>query len=121
MPSPEVERVQLLEADEITARAQEAGVPDVLAKRLGKAGGESRLPGEMLGLVTYLAFNQKGTRDEVEGLPTTDQGVSELLLAHYPGAVTATLADQEQRGTVLGLWEQQRAQLEAGRTALLAA
>src|ERR1700752_4363539 len=108
MPSPEVGRVQLLEADEITTRAQEAGVPDVLARRLGKAGGESRLPGEMLGLVAYLAFNQRGTRDEVEGLPTTDQEVSELLLAHDPAAVMAMIADQAQHGTVLGLWEEQR-------------
>ncbi len=120
MSSLEADRVQLLEKDEIVARAMEAGVPDLLARRLGKAGGESRLPGEMLGLVAYLAYCHRGTRDEVDGLPDTDAGVSQLLQEHYPNAVTAMLDDPEQQGVVLELWEQQRVQLEAGRTALLA-
>lgn len=111
----EPKRIEIAERDDIVARSLELGIPEVLAKQLGSAGGERRLPEEVLSTVGYLAFNQRGHLDRDSGLANTDRELAKILLEHYPGAVEALVPDENQREAVIKLWEAtQRPEIEAG-------
>ena len=109
------ERVELAEADHIVARSLELGLPEHLAKQLGKAGGEVRVPREVLPTVGRLFFNQTGHHGREDGLANTDVELAKLLLEHYPDAIEAIVPDEDQREVVINLWEEgQRPEIEAG-------
>ncbi len=109
------ERVELAERDHIVERSLELGVPEHLAKQLGRAGGEVRRPPEILPTVGHLFFNHMGHHGRDDGLADTDGELAKLLIEHYPDAVEAMIPDEGQREVVINLWkEDQRPEIEAG-------
>jgi hypothetical protein len=99
-------RIQLPPMEEIVSHATKAGLPSGLAENLGRAGGESRLPEEIMGVVTYLFFKRDGQPDRhnPHGLATTDLELATHLLRHYPQAVESMVPEPDQQAAVLELW-----------------
>jgi len=100
---PAEQRFQVPGRDLIIERALGAGVPEDLARYLGRAGGESRLAYEIYGTANHLAADYVSDKQRAEGIGAAS--LPETLLEHFPGIVVALVAEESDQEKVLYLWE----------------
>lgn len=94
--------VQFAERSEIIAAPVQEGIPEAMARQLGRAGGEVRLVDQVRDTAMFLV-------DEYIDV-NPGESTDNLLLQHYPGIVSAFVQDPTKRAKVLELWTEKGGQ-----------